>query len=67
MTTVQEIKAAIDRLSFEERAEIAKHLHGWADDDWDRQMMADAKAGKLDRLLKQVDANMESGNQRELP
>ena len=67
MTTVDEIKAAIDKLSFDERAEIARHIHGWADDEWDREMADDAKAGKLDHLLKKVDANIQSGNLRELP
>ncbi|MGN6371203.1 MAG: hypothetical protein ACTHN5_23355 [Phycisphaerae bacterium] len=67
MTTVDEIKAAIDKLSFEERAEVARYLHGWTDDDWDRQMAQDARAGKLDDLLKKVDANIQSGNLRKFP
>ncbi len=47
MSTVQEIKSAIARLSVEERAELVAELCGWADDDWDRQMKADVKAGKF--------------------
>jgi len=67
MTTVQEIKAAIEKLSLSERAELEKILHGWEDDDWDRQMIADAKAGRLDRLIAKVDANIDAGNLRDLP
>ena len=67
MTTVQEIKVAIEKLSLSERAELEKLLHGWEDDEWDRQMIADAKSGKLDRLIKKVDANIDAGNLRELP
>ena len=67
MTTVNEIKAAIDKLSLSERAELEKMLHGWEDDAWDQQMAADAKSGKLDRLIAKVDANFDAGNTRDLP
>ena len=50
MSTVQEIKFAIERLPLEERAELIADLCGWVDDDWDRQMKAHAKAGKFGRL-----------------
>ena len=50
MSTVQEIKSAIERLSLEERAELIADLCGWTDDDWDRQMKADARAGKFATL-----------------
>jgi len=43
--TEEEIKAAIARLSLEQRAELVAELCGWQDDDWDRQMKADASAG----------------------
>ncbi len=35
--SLAEIKTAIERLSFEERAELAAWLHGWKDDEWDEQ------------------------------
>ena len=48
---LQEIKSAIDRLTLRERAELNAWLQNWSDDDWDRQMAADAKnAGKLAKL-----------------
>lgn len=47
MSTVQEIKSAIERLPLEERAALVAELCGWTDDDWDRKMKADAHAGKF--------------------
>ena len=67
MSTVAEIKAAISCLSLEERAEVARCLHEWEDDAWDRQMQQDLAAGKLDRLLAKVDADIEAGKLRDLP
>jgi hypothetical protein len=37
MSTVAEIKAAISQLTLEERAEVARCLHEWEDDAWDKQ------------------------------
>ena len=67
MSTVDEIKAAIEQLTFEERAELARWLHGWESDEWDREMVADAKAGKLDKLLKEVDEDIKAGRLQDLP
>ena len=55
MSTVQEIKSAIEQLSFESRAELIADLCGWSDDDWDRQMKADAAAGKFSALNEDAD------------
>jgi hypothetical protein len=67
MSTVQEIKAAIEKLSLSERAELERMLHGWADDDWDRQIADDATSGRLDKLLSEVDKEIDGGRLRELP
>ena len=56
MSTVAEIKAAIGKLSLEERAELMADLCGWSDDDWDRQMKSDAATGKFDSLNAAADA-----------
>ena len=61
MSTVEEIKTAIGRLSLEERAEIAAELCGWMDDDWDRQMKSDAAAGKFSMLNEEADAAHRAG------
>ena len=47
MSTVQEIKSAIEQLPLEERAALVAELCGWTDDDWDHRMKADAAAGKF--------------------
>jgi hypothetical protein len=56
MSAVEQIKAAISKLSLEERAELTAELCGWTDDNWDRQMKADAAAGKLEALNREADA-----------
>ena len=67
MSTVAEIKAAIARLTVEERAEVARCLHEWEDDAWDKQMQQDLAAGKLDGLLAEVDSDIAEGKLRDLP
>lgn len=65
--TLEEIKASIAHLTLEERAEVARCLHEWSDDDWDRQMKNDLASGKLDALLGKVDADIEHGKLLDLP
>ena len=67
MSTVAEIKAAIARLTLEERAEVARSLHEWEDDAWDKQMQQDLATGKLDRLLAKVDSDIDHGKLRDMP
>ena len=50
MSTVAEIKAAIDQLSLPERCELEALLQPFGDDAWDEQMKRDAAAGKFDVL-----------------
>ena len=57
MTTVTEIKAAIESLSPREYCELMAMLHPTADDDWDRQMKDDAASGRLDQLMEQARAD----------
>jgi hypothetical protein len=66
MSTVEEIKTAIQMLSLEERAEITAELCGWTDDDWDRQMKADGAAGKFESLNHDTDAAHAAGETRPL-
>jgi hypothetical protein len=68
MSTVAEIKSAIDKLSPQERCELETLLHPWADDDWDRQMQTDAEpGGKLHDLMLVSRKNAEAGNLRDFP
>jgi len=66
MSTVQEIKSAIEHLDMESRAELIADLCGWSDDDWDRQMKADAAAGKFSTLNKEADSASRSGQTQPL-
>ncbi len=62
MSTVAEIKAAIDQLSPEERCELEALLHPWPDDEWDRQMRVDSEeGGKLHKMMLASRKNAESG------
>jgi hypothetical protein len=65
--SVDQIKTAVEQLSFEERAELAAWLHGWKDDEWDEQMKRDVAAGKLDLILREVDEDIRAGRLREMP
>ncbi len=68
MSTVAEIKAAIDQLSLQERCELEALLHPWPDDDWDRQMKRDAEpGGKLYKLMEESEKNAKSGKLVEFP
>ncbi len=66
MSTVDEIKSAIEQLNLQDRAELARWLHGWEDDDWDKQIAADVEAGKLNKLLAEVDEDVRAGRLRDL-
>jgi hypothetical protein len=65
--SIEQIKEAIDQLSFEERAELAAWLHGWKDDEWDEQMKRDIAAGKFDAILREVDADIRAGRLHDVP
>lgn len=65
--TVEQIKSAIERLSPEERAELARWFYQWSDDDWDRQIAADYDAGRLDAVLDEVRRDTRAGRVEEGP
>ena len=66
MSTVQEIKSAIEQLPLEERAALIADLCGWSDDDWDRQMKADAAAGEFAALNEDAGNAYRSGQTKPL-
>jgi hypothetical protein len=75
--SIDQIKQAIDQLSFEERAELAAWLHGspqrvrpaadWKADAWDEQMKRDIASGKLDAVLREVDDDVRAGWLKDMP
>ena len=54
MSTVQEIETAIQKLKPQEIREIADWLQELREELWDKQIQADAKAGKLDKLMEEA-------------
>jgi hypothetical protein len=68
MSMVAQIIDAVRNLSDSEKDEfLAKLREVEFEDAWDRQMDADAVAGKLDFLEKEADAAIESGRLRDWP
>ncbi len=66
MSTVEEIEAAIVSLPKDEFWKLTDRLIALREDAWDRQIDADAKSGKLDRLFEQADRDFEAGRCTEL-
>ena len=54
MTSLAEIKEAIQNLPPTEFAEIVRWLEDVQEDEWDRQIEADAAAGRLNYFKEQV-------------
>ena len=68
MTKVEAIKAEIDKLSFQERCELNALLNPLSDDEWDKQMRADAEpGGKLHKLMLEAEAEEKQGQWRDFP
>ena len=62
MSTIAEIKEAIAKLSPEEYCELMAELYPrLPDDEWDKQMKADAAAGKLDFIDRNIERARRAG------
>jgi hypothetical protein len=61
VSTVAEIKEAIARLSPQEYCELMAELFPHADDEWDKEMKADADAGRLDFIDRDVEKAKREG------
>lgn len=66
MSTVAEIKSAIEQLPLEQRVALVAELCGWTDDDWDRRMKSDAKAGKFAALNEDAAKSYQAGRTKSL-
>jgi hypothetical protein len=67
MSTVQEIEAAIVRLKPDEIEEIARWFAERREESWDRQLEADAKAGRLDHIIAKAKADARAGKSAPFP
>lgn len=67
MSTVQEIESAIKGLPREEFSKLWQWWNEYREAAWDRQIVADLEAGKLDKLLAEADRDFEAGRCTPLP
>ena len=67
MSTVDEIKQAIEQLPKKEFWTLSEWVIKRHEDEWDRQIEADAKAGRLDFLFEEAEAERKSGRLRDWP
>ena len=65
--SIQELEAAVAKLKPDELARFAAWFEDFQADEWDRQIEADAEAGKLDGLLAEAEADIAAGRVRPLP
>jgi hypothetical protein len=67
MSTVTEILEAVKQLPEEQKGEFLERLREIDfEDAWDRQIEADAKAGRLDPLWQQALKDIEAGRAKPL-
>lgn len=66
MRSVAEIQYAIEHLPVGELFNLLTWVSEYANDRWDREMEADAKAGRFDAILERVRRNCEEGRCTEL-
>ena len=59
--SVEELEAAIARLSPEDLARLTDWFEGFVADQWDRQIEADILAGRLDAAGRKADEDFEAG------
>jgi hypothetical protein len=66
MSTVEQIEAAILKLSPQELSQVADWVLDLDEQRWDEQIEQDMAAGKLDFLAQEALAEFEAGNCRKL-
>jgi hypothetical protein len=67
MSTVEEIEIAIDELPRDKFFELITWIKGQFEDQWDRQIEEDAKAGKLDRFAREALVEYQAGRTTPFP
>ena len=66
MSTVQEIEAAIQKLTPQEIKAVADWLQEFREELWDKQIDADVAAGKLDRFADEALEDYRAGRVKPL-
>jgi hypothetical protein len=59
--SVKELENAVSQLSHQEMAEFARWFDEFRADEWDRQLEADIKAGRLNEVGRRADADFDAG------
>ena len=59
--SVQDIETAVSNLAPEEFSHFQEWFEEFVANAWDQQIEADARAGKLDHLIAQADADFDAG------
>ncbi len=66
MSKIEELKAEIERLPSEQSAELFRWMSEREWENWDRQIEADSKGGKLDFLVREALEEKAKGTLKEL-
>jgi len=67
MSTIEEIEAAIERLPREQFLRLVAWMRGRFEDEWDRQIEEDVKAGNLDKFAQEALAEYHAGRTKAFP
>jgi hypothetical protein len=65
MTKLEQIEKSIAELPPADVTKLRAWLEGFAEEMWDRQIEADVKAGKLDKLVEEARADIKAGRIRD--
>ena len=66
MSTIEEIEAAIRKLPSEDQSRLDQRIQDVLWEAWDRQIEDDSRAGRLDHILSEVDADIAAGRTKPL-
>lgn len=65
--SVQELETAISKLPPDQLAALGEWFDEYRAEAWDRRIEADAKAGRLDALVREAQTDIAAGRTRPLP
>lgn len=66
MNSLPEIEAAIRHLSEIEVRQLSNWLQEYLEEAWDKQIEADAKSGRLDKLIQQANQDIDANGVKSL-
>ncbi len=66
MTNLAEIESAIQKLPPGEIRQLVDRLQEYLENEWDKQIEADANSGKLNDLIARAEADIDAGKVKRL-